>query len=76
MADDKLHSEASRSGIPFANLDVFEDEKQLVNHLFYLVPDTSSGELRCSFYYEKNRFAKKPNGDLILIESSSHPFQP
>ena len=33
-------------GIPFANLDVFENESILRNRLFYLVPDTSSGELR------------------------------
>ena len=39
-------------GIPFANLDVFEDESNLRNRLFYLVPDTSSGELRCFFYLE------------------------
>lgn len=61
-------------GIPFANLDVFEDERSLRNHLFYLVPDTSSGELRCFFYFEDNLFAKDPNGDLILLESALHLF--
>ena len=58
-------------GIPFANLDVFEDESSLRNQLFYLVPDTSSGELR---YLEDNLFAKESNGDLILSESSLHLF--
>ena len=61
-------------GIPFANLDVFEDESSLRNRLFYLVPDTSSGELRCFFYFEDNLFAKETNGDLILLESSLHLF--
>lgn len=61
-------------GIPFANLDVFEDDKSLRNRLFYLVPDTSSGELRYFFYFEDNLFAKKSNGDLILLASSLHPF--
>lgn len=61
-------------GIPFANLDVFEDESSLRNHLFYLVPDTSSRELRCFFYFEDNLFAKDPNGDLILLESALHLF--
>ena len=60
-------------GIPFANLDVFEDESSLRNRL-YLVPDTSSGELRCFFYFEDNLFAKETNGDLILLESSLHLF--
>ena len=61
-------------GIPFANLDVFEDESNLRYRLFYLVPDTSSGELRCFFYFEDNLFAKESNGDLILSESSLHLF--
>ena len=63
-------------GIPFANLDVFENESILRNRLFYLVPDTSSGELRCFFYLEDNLFAKEPNGDLLLLESSLHLFSP
>lgn len=61
-------------GIPIANLDVFEDENGLRNQLFYLVPDTSSGRLRCFFYFEDNLFTKEPNGDLILLDSSLHPF--
>lgn len=63
-------------GIPFANMDVFEDEKQLENHLYYLVPDTSSGKLRCFFYFEENLFTKDKNGNLILIESDLHLFKP
>src|SRR5699024_3959658 len=63
-------------GIPFANLDVFEDESNLRYRLFYLVPDTSSGELRCFFYLEDNLFAKEPNGDLLLSESTLHLFSP
>ena len=61
-------------GIPFANLVVFENESILRNRLFYLVPDTSSGELRCFFYLEDNLFAKEPNGDLLLLESSPSFF--
>ena len=57
-------------------MDVFEDESSLRNRLFYLVPDTSSGELRCFFYLEDNLFAKEPNGDLLLLESSLHLFSP
>ena len=63
-------------GIPFANLVVFENESILRNRLFYLVPDTSSGELPCFFYLEDNLFAKEPNGDLLLLESSLHLFSP
>ena len=61
-------------GIPFANLDVFEDERILRNRLFYLVPETFSGEMRCFFYFEDNLFAKASNGDLIPLESSLHLF--
>lgn len=61
-------------GIPFANMDVFEDQSSLKNRLFYLVPDTSSGELRCFFYFEDNLFSKDHNGDLTLQESSLHLF--
>lgn len=61
-------------GIPFANIGVFEDQSSLKNRLFYLVPDTSSGELRCFFYFEDNVFEKGPNGDLTLQESSLHLF--
>ena len=61
-------------GIPFATLDVFEDESSLRNQIFYLVPDTSSGKLRCFFYFEDNLFTKESSGDLILSESSLHLF--
>ncbi len=61
-------------GIPFATMDVFEDETSLKNRLFYLVPDISSGRLRCFFYLEDNLFAKDSNGDLTLQESSLHLF--
>lgn len=61
-------------GIPFANLDVFEDESSLRNQIFYLVSDTSSGKLRCFFYFEDNLFTKESSGDLILSESSLHLY--
>ena len=63
-------------GIPFANLDVCETDTQLVNRLFYLVPETSSGELRCFFYYEEFFFTKDSKGNLNLVESSLHLFNP
>ena len=53
---------------------LFEDQSSLKNRLFYLVSDTSSGELRCFFYFEDNLFSKEHNGDLILQESSLHLF--
>ena len=63
-------------GLPFANLDVFENENSLINRLFYFVPDFSAGELRCFFYFEDNLFSKEANGDLILKESSLHLISP
>ncbi len=61
---------------PFANMDVFEDENYLVNRLFYVVPDTSSGQLICFFYFAENLFTKDGHGDLTLIKSSFHRFYP
>ena len=49
-------------GIPFANLDVFEDESNLRYRLFYLVPDTSSGKLRCFFYLRTTCLLRSPMG--------------
>ena len=54
------------SGIPIGNLDVFEDDRRLENHLFYLMTDTASGRLRCFFYFEDNLFVKSINGELTL----------
>ena len=63
-------------GIPFADLDVFENESNLKNRLFCLIPDTSFGELRYFFYFEGNLFTKEANGDLIFLESPPHLFTP
>lgn len=62
--------------IPIAGLDVFEDDRQLVNHLFFLVPDTSSQQLRCFFYFEENTFSKDSAGDLVLEDYTLHLFSP
>ena len=61
-------------GIPFANLDVFEDESSLRNRPLLPCSGYLFGELRCFFYFEDNLFAKETNGDLILLESSLHLF--
>ena len=71
-----IPNDPSVSAIPFANQDVFEDENHLMNRLFYLVPDFSSGKLRCFFYFEDNLFAKGLDGDMTLLKSSCHLFIP
>ena len=37
---------------PFANLDVFEDERRLVNRLFFLVPKVSRAALEVFLFFE------------------------
>ncbi len=64
------------SGIPIGNLDVFEDDRRLENHLFYLMTDTASGRLRCFFYFEDNLFVKSIDGELTLLKSSLHLLRP
>ncbi len=58
---------------PFANVDTFEDERSLVNRLFYLVPSFRGGSLRCFVFFAENEFYKGAQGDLYLAKSSYHP---
>lgn len=60
--------------VPIANRDVCEDGSQLINHLYFLIPDVSSGSLRYFLFFEENTFAKDPVGDLSLIRSTIHPI--
>lgn len=62
--------------IPLANLDIFEDDSHVVNRLFFLIPDISSGSLRCFFFFEENLFSKNTSGDLTLLRSFFHLFSP
>lgn len=39
-------------------------------------PWTQRGEIYSFSYLEDNLFAKEPNGDLLLLESSLHLFSP
>lgn len=64
------------SGIPIGNLNVFEDDRRLENHLFYLMTDIASGRLRCFFYFEDNLFVKSIDGELTLLKSSLHLLRP
>lgn len=62
--------------IPIGSVDVFEDDSRVVNRLFYLVPDMSSGTLRCFFFFEENTFTKDSFGDLELAGTTFHPLNP
>ncbi|WP_217959994.1 hypothetical protein [Acutalibacter muris] len=57
---------------PAANCDIFEDEHSVVNRLFFLIPHTIDGELRCFSFFEENTFSKDDWGDLSLVRSSLH----
>ena len=55
---------------PIASYDMFEDDKKLVNRLYYIVPKYTTAGLDCFIFYEENIFEKKTNDDLIWIASS------
>ena len=55
---------------PIASYDIFEDDKKLVNRLYYVVPKYTQAGLDCFIFYEENIFEKKTNDDLIWIASS------
>lgn len=60
---------------PFINRDIYEDDSNVVNRLFYFVPDLSGATPRCFFFFEENCFSKDELGDLILLSSSFHTFE-
>lgn len=57
---------------PVANCNIFEDERSVVNRIFFLIPHVSDGQLRCFSFFEDNTFSKNDLGDLTLIRSSLH----
>ncbi|MDE6838651.1 MAG: hypothetical protein K2P33_09670 [Acutalibacter sp.] len=69
-----LPPSAKLPAVPIAELDVSENSSQLVSHLYFLVPDVSSGSPRYFFFFEENTFVKDAMGDLSLIHSTIHPL--
>ncbi len=57
---------------PVAEEDVLEDQDQVVNHRFYMVPSLAGGRLRCFVFFEENVFHKDAQGDLYLVRSVYH----
>lgn len=51
------------------NVDLFENDSQLVNRLYFVAPRVENGLLHCFTFYEDNTFQKCPNGDLLLLHS-------
>ena len=57
---------------PAGDRDVFENERFVVNRLFFLIPHDFGGKMRCFFFFEENVFRKDRRGDLTLVRSSLH----
>ena len=55
---------------PAANRDVFEDDKTVINHLYYLIVERDGECTRYFLFYEINTFEKTGGGDLTLIHSA------
>ncbi len=60
--------------IPLGNLDIFEDDLQVVNRLFWAIPLPARDSMRLFLFFEENSFLKDPAGDLVLLSSSLHPY--
>lgn len=59
---------------PITCFDVSEDDRQVVSHLVYFVPDFSGPVPRSFFFFEENTFLKDDSGDLNLIHSAFRLF--
>ena len=57
---------------PAANIDVFEDDKTIVNHLYYLIVEKYENATRNFLFYEVNTFEKTECGSLKLIQTTYH----
>ena len=67
------------TAVPLGNFDIHEDDRILVNRIYYAVPEFENGQFSCSFFYEENTFHKETNGDLTLVHSeygTDHPPKP
>lgn len=66
--------QSSLFSFPSVNITIYEDDHNLTNRLFYILPllDTSS----IFVFYEDNAFRKDANGDLSLVHSSLHIWHP
>lgn len=56
-------------GFPITDIDVYEDEKIVINHLYYLIVRAESNDSKRFLFYEENTFAKEVNGDLSLCRT-------
>lgn len=54
---------------PAAIKDVFEDDKTVINHLYYLVLERDGESTRYFLFYEINTFERTAAGELILTHS-------
>ena len=54
---------------PVANVDVFENDDIIINHLYYLVARAAKETSFCFVFYESNTFSKIGNGEVDLINS-------
>lgn len=52
-----------------ANKDVFEDDKTVINHLYYLLLERDGESTRYFLFYEVNTFEKTAAGELVLAHS-------
>lgn len=52
-----------------ANVDVFENENTVINHLYYLVVEPCENNSEYFIFYENNMFSKSDNNDINLVKS-------
>lgn len=57
---------------PVANIDVYENDKFVINHLYYLVVKTELFDSEYFIFYEANLFVKYENGNIRLLASACY----
>ncbi len=52
-----------------ANVDVFENENTVINHLYYLVVERCENNSKYFIFYENNLFSKSGDDEFNLVKS-------
>ncbi|MGI6254864.1 MAG: hypothetical protein ACOYJZ_04455 [Acutalibacter sp.] len=61
---------------PIGNFDIFEDDRRLINRLYFVVPSFTNQHFTCFIFFQENTFRKNRLGDLALIHTEYHVEKP
>lgn len=61
-------------GKAIADWDIYEDERYVINRLYYIDAKRKGESLELCLFFEENRFEKEASGDLVLAETRYHMY--